>query len=84
MILRGTPDTGAASEEKGDTAEALEDDNEGDKREKDEKKNKAEKENENKKDPNKSTVKTIQEALAKFKEKKRQKRGGRIERLKEL
>ncbi|XP_021054864.1 eukaryotic translation initiation factor 5B isoform X1 [Mus pahari] len=90
LTLRGTPDTGAASEEKGDSAAALEDDNEGDKKKKDKKKKKTEKdekEKEKKKGPSKSTVKAIQEALAKLKEEEeRQKREEeeRIKRLEEL
>lgn len=59
MIFRGIFDIGVVLEEKGDIVEVLEDDNEGDKREKDEKKNKVEKENENKKDFNKFIVKII-------------------------
>ncbi|KAL1771357.1 eukaryotic translation initiation factor 5B isoform X1 [Sigmodon hispidus] len=85
-----TPDTGAASEEKGDIPTAVEDDNEGDKKKKDKKKKKTEKdekEKEKKKGPSKSTVKAIQEALAKLKEEEeRQKREEeeRIKRLEEL
>ncbi|XP_005360080.1 eukaryotic translation initiation factor 5B [Microtus ochrogaster] len=83
-------DAGAASEEKGDIPAAIEDDNEGDKKKKDKKKKKTEKdekEKEKKKGPSKSTVKAIQEALAKLKEEEeRQKREEeeRIKRLEEL
>lgn len=90
LVLRGTPDAGAASEEKGDIAATLEDDNEGDKKKKDKKKKKTEKddkEKEKKKGPSKSTVKAIQEALAKLREEEeRQKREEeeRIKRLEEL
>lgn len=90
LVLRGTPDAGAASEEKGDIAATQEDDNEGDKKKKDKKKKKTEKddkEKEKKKGPSKSTVKAIQEALAKLREEEeRQKREEeeRIKRLEEL
>ncbi|XP_041511472.1 eukaryotic translation initiation factor 5B isoform X2 [Microtus oregoni] len=85
-------DAGAASEEKGDIPAAMEDDNEGDKKKKDKKKKRTEKdekekEKEKKKGPSKSTVKAIQEALAKLKEEEeRQKREEeeRIKRLEEL
>ncbi|XP_051008717.1 eukaryotic translation initiation factor 5B [Acomys russatus] len=87
---KATPDAGAASEERGDIPTAVEDDNEGDKKKKDKKKKKTEKdekEKEKKKGPSKSTVKAIQEALAKLKEEEeRQKREEeeRIKRLEEL
>lgn len=91
LKLKETPDTGAASEEKGDTT-TVEDDNEGDKKKKDKKKKKTEKdtkekEKEKKKGPSKSTVKAIQEALSRLKEEEeRQKREEeeRIKRLEEL
>ncbi|XP_030884967.1 eukaryotic translation initiation factor 5B [Leptonychotes weddellii] len=79
-----------ASEEKGETPTAAEDDNEGDKKKKDKKKKKGEKEEkekEKKKGPSKATVKAMQEALAKLKEEEeRQKREEeeRIKRLEEL
>uniref|UniRef100_A0A8C0LJW0 Eukaryotic translation initiation factor 5B n=1 Tax=Canis lupus dingo TaxID=286419 RepID=A0A8C0LJW0_CANLU len=87
-----TLDTGAvpASEEKGETPTAAEDDNEGDKKKKDKKRKKGEKEEkekEKKKGPSKATVKAMQEALAKLKEEEeRQKREEeeRIKRLEEL
>uniref|UniRef100_A0A5F5PU41 Eukaryotic translation initiation factor 5B n=1 Tax=Equus caballus TaxID=9796 RepID=A0A5F5PU41_HORSE len=87
-----TLDAGAApaSEEKGETPTAAEDDNEGDKKKKDKKKKKGEKEEkekEKKKGPSKATVKAMQEALAKLKEEEeRQKREEeeRIKRLEEL
>ncbi|KFO25157.1 Eukaryotic translation initiation factor 5B [Fukomys damarensis] len=87
---RVTPDTGAASAEKGELPVAAEDDNEGDKKKKDKKKKKTdreEKEKEKKKGPSKATVKAMQEALAKLKEEEeRQKREEeeRIKRLEEL
>ncbi|KAL6039320.1 hypothetical protein STEG23_014159, partial [Scotinomys teguina] len=90
LKVKVTLDTGAASEETGDTPAAVEDDNEGDKKKKDKKKKKTEKdekEKEKKKGPSKSTVKAIQEALAKLKEEEeRQKREEeeRIKRLEEL
>ncbi|ERE92707.1 eukaryotic translation initiation factor 5B-like protein [Cricetulus griseus] len=91
LKLKVTLDAGAASEEKGDIPTAVEvDDNEGDKKKKDRKKKKTEKdekEKEKKKGPSKSTVKAIQEALAKLKEEEeRQKREEeeRIKRLEEL
>lgn len=85
-------DAGAApaSEERGETLAAAEDDNEGDKKKKDKKKKKGEKEEkekEKKKGPSKATVKAMQEALAKLKEEEeRQKREEeeRIKRLEEL
>ncbi|XP_004704400.1 eukaryotic translation initiation factor 5B [Echinops telfairi] len=79
-----------ASEDKGETPTAAEDDTEGDKKKKDKKKKKGEKEEkekEKKKGPSKATVKAMQEALAKLKEEEeRQKREEeeRIKRLEEL